>query len=211
MRPLSVSVLRTSPPLPLNEGEDRCQRSPLILSLTKWGRGVREADGEGASRGIATHDFHPRLPIFSAASLSAKLLKSLSPELSKEPQGKIAALFSKRIAPLFSTPNSVWAILAPSLLAGTRVMNRSSGRAAVPGWWQDGTLLGDEPPSPGLDGDQGQRPRPPPGQEHRRGAEAAPRIKIREARPCAPLPDFSFRGKERSLKQPDCESRAWQR
>ena len=62
--------------------------------------------------------------------------------------------------------NDTW----PIALAGTLVRTGDQGRAAVPGWWRSGTLLGDEPPSPGLDGDQGQRPRPPTGQEHRRGA-----------------------------------------
>ena len=41
----------------------------------------------------------------------------------------------------------------------------------------------------------------------RRGAEAAPRTKIRKARPSAPLPDFSLRARERSLKMARCESR----
>jgi hypothetical protein len=38
---------------------------------------------------------------------------------------------------------------------GTRLANRAIVAGTVPGWWRSGTLLGDEPPSPGLDGDHG--------------------------------------------------------
>jgi hypothetical protein len=101
----------------------------------------------------------------------------------------------------FIHSDSAWAILAtsPARERGSRTGRAWQGTA--PGRQQDGVPLGDEPPGPGLDGDQRQRPCPPPGQERRRGAEAAPRTKLREARPCAPLPDYSSRGEERSLTE----------
>jgi hypothetical protein len=99
----------------------------------------------------------------------------------------------------------------PIALAGTLVRTGDQGRAAVPGWWRDGAPLGDEPPSPGLDGDQRQRPCPPPGQEHWRGAGNRATLLNLRGLGLRPASRLLLPRQGAFFERPDCESRAWQR
>ena len=88
--------------------------------------------------------------------------------------------------------------------AGNSVRTGCRGQATAPGWRHCGSVAGQEPetraPGRGLSRETAA---PAIGQERRRGAQAAPRINTREARPSAPLPDCFLGARERSLKWPD--------
>ena len=125
-------------------------------------------------------------------------LKSLSGLAVEAPASRASSknLFATALTPILSSR-----IIFRIALAGTRGpepgiwggRRRRVGRATV-------ARLGDEPPGPGLDGDQGQRPRPPPGQERRRGAgNAATYKKLRGSAPC-PASRLLLTGGERFRK-----------